>query len=125
MRSLRRRVHLVLEQGPVGEPLGVLIDRLLMILIVVNLVAVALESIPALGEQYHLTFELIEYFSLVVFTLEYGLRVWGTVEHGPHRHLSATRARLKYVLSPAGLVDLIAVLPFWFALVLPSDLRFV
>ena len=47
------------------------------------------------------------------------------VEHGPHRHLSATRARLKYALSPAGLVDLVAVLPFWFALVLPADLRFV
>ena len=35
------------------------------------------------------------------------------------------RARLKYALSPAGLVDLVAVLPFWFALVLPADFRFV
>jgi voltage-gated potassium channel len=34
-------------------------------------------------------------------------------------------ARLKYALSPAGVIDLIAVLPFWFALVLPADLRFV
>ncbi len=33
------------------------------------------------------------------------------------------RARLKYALSAAGIVDLIAVLPFWFALVLPDDLR--
>jgi voltage-gated potassium channel len=124
MRSLRRRVHLVLEQGPVGEPLGVLVDRLLMVLIVINLVAVALESVPAYGERYSVAFELIEYFSLVVFTLEYGLRLWGTVEHGPHQHLTPTRARLKYAFSPAGLVDLIAVLPFWFALVLPADFRF-
>ena len=51
MRSLRRRIHLVLEQGPVGEPLGVVIDRLLMALIVVNLVAVALESVPAYGAR--------------------------------------------------------------------------
>ncbi|HEY1310954.1 MAG TPA: cyclic nucleotide-gated ion channel, partial [Pseudolabrys sp.] len=42
---------------------------------------------------------------------------------GPHRHLAAVRARLKYALSPAGLVDLIAVLPFWFAFALPDDLR--
>jgi voltage-gated potassium channel len=114
----------VLEQGPVGEPLGVLVDRLLMVLIVVNLVAVALESVPAYGQRYSLAFELIEYFSLIVFTLEYGLRLWGTVEHGPHQLLSATRARFKYAFSPAGLVDLIAVLPFWFALVLPADFRF-
>src|SRR5664280_3687568 len=32
-------------------------------------------------------------------------------------------SRLKYALSPAGIVDLIAVLPFWFAFVLPDDLR--
>src|SRR5664279_2878076 len=124
MRSLRRRVHLVLEQGPVGEPLGVLIDRLLMVLIVINLVAVALESVPAYGERYSRAFELIEYISLIVFTLEYGLRLWGAVEHGPLRHLSAARARMTYAFSPAGLVDLIAVLPFWFALVLPADFRF-
>jgi len=68
---------------------------------------------------------LIEYFSLAVFTLEYCLRLWSAVEHGPHQHLSGTRARLKYAFSPAGIVDLVAVLPFWFAIVLPADFRFV
>jgi voltage-gated potassium channel len=92
---------------------------------VINLVAVALESVPALGARYALMFDLIEYFSLTVFTIEYALRLWGAVEHGPHRHLSPARARLKYARSPAGLVDLVAVLPFWLALVLPADFRFV
>jgi voltage-gated potassium channel len=125
IKELRRRVHLVLEQGPVGERLGRTIDRLLVGLIVVNLAAVAFESIPAFGARYALAFELIEYFSLLVFTVEYGLRLWCAVEHGPHQHLSGMRARLKYALSPAGLVDLAAVLPFWFAIVLPADFRFV
>jgi len=125
MRSLRRRIHLVLEQGPIGDPLGVTIDRFLVALIMINLVAVALESVPAYGDRYHLGFELVEYISLAVFSIEYGLRLWGAVEHGPLRHLPPARARLKYVLSPAGLIDLAAVLPFWFALVLPADFRFV
>ena len=80
---------------------------------------------PTIGARYALTFELIEYVSLAVFTVEYGLRLWVAVEHGPHQHLSGTRARLKYALSPAGLIDLVAVLPFWFAMVLPADFRFV
>ena len=46
--ELRRRVYLVLEQGPVGDRLGTMVDRLLVALILVNLVAVALESVPAL-----------------------------------------------------------------------------
>jgi voltage-gated potassium channel len=124
-QALRRRVYVALEQGPVGERVAVVTDRLLMALIVINLVAVALESVPAYGARYGLAFDVIEYFSLVVFTIEYALRLWGAVEHGPHQHLSPARARLKYALSPAGLVDLVAVLPFWLALVLPADFRFV
>jgi voltage-gated potassium channel len=125
VKELRRRVYVVLEQGPVGDGLGGIIDRLLVVLIVINLIAVTLESVPDFGARYAVAFELIEYFSLLVFTLEYGLRLWCAVEHGPHQHLSGTRARLKYALSPAGLVDLAAVLPFWLALVLPADFRFV
>jgi voltage-gated potassium channel len=125
VEALRQRVHRILEQGPVGDPLGTLIDRLLIALILINLLAVALESMPDIGARYRVAFNLIEYFSLIVFTAEYGLRLWSAVEHGPHRHLTATRARLKYALSAAGIVDLIAVLPFWLALVLPADFRFI
>ena len=53
------------------------------------------------------------------------LRMWSSVEHGPNKHLPATQARLKYALSAAGIVDLVAVLPFWFAMILPGDLRVV
>jgi voltage-gated potassium channel len=125
IKELRRRVYLLLEQGPIGGGVGRWIERLLVALILVNLVAVALESMPEFGERYAVVFDLIEYVSLAVFTLEYILRLWSAVEHGPHRNMHPLRARLKYALSPAGLIDLIAVLPFWFALVLPADLRFV
>jgi voltage-gated potassium channel len=123
LKELRRRVYLVLEQGPVGDGLSVAVDRALVALILINLVAVALESVPRLRADYRLLFDAIEYVSLVAFSVEYFLRLWSAVEHGPHLHLSPARARLKYVLSPAGLVDLIAVLPFWFAPLLPDDLR--
>jgi voltage-gated potassium channel len=125
VRDLRRRVYMVLEQGPVGDGVGRLVDRLLIGLIVVNLIAVAFESVPAYRDRYTIAFALIEYVSLVVFTVEYALRLWSSVEHGPHQHMSSTRARLKYALSPAGIVDLVAVLPFWFGFVLPADLRFI
>ena len=125
IRELRRRVYQVLEQGPVGDLLSVAVDRFLVALILVNLVAVALETVPAIEAQYALLFALIEVVSLVVFTVEYALRLWSAVEHVPHRHLGPAQARLKYALSAAGLIDLIAVLPFWFALVVPADLRVV
>jgi voltage-gated potassium channel len=125
IKDLRRRVYHVLEQGPVGDRVSKSVDRFLVVLILINLIAVALESIPEYEARYGAAFAAIELFSLVVFTIEYSLRVWCAIEHGPHQHLSAAQARLKYVLSPAGIIDLIAVLPFWFAMVLPGDLRVV
>ncbi|MFA6267856.1 MAG: cyclic nucleotide-gated ion channel [Pseudolabrys sp.] len=120
--ELRRRTYLTLEQASAG--IGIAVDRFLVALILVNLVVVALESVPSLAARFGVVFVAVEYLSLVVFTLEYALRLWSAVEHGPHRSLSATRARLKYVLSPTGIVDLLAVLPFWLTFVMPEDLRF-
>ena len=125
LRELRHRVYQVLEQGPVGDHLSTWVDRFLVTLIIVNLIAVALESMPQYATRYATEFTLIELFSLVIFTIEYGLRLWSAVEHGPHRHLPHAHARMKYALSTAGIIDLIAVLPFWFAVALPADFRFV
>ena len=49
---------------------------LLVALILINLLAVALELVPAIGARYALVFRAIELFSLVVFTVEYRLRLW-------------------------------------------------
>src|SRR5713101_8134565 len=121
--GVRRRCYEILEQGPVGDRTSMLVDRLLVLLILVNLVSVALESMPELASRYGRWFDAIELASLVAFTLEYGLRIWVGVEHRPYRHQSAWRARWSYVTSGAGLVDLVAILPFWLALMFPADLR--
>ena len=121
--EFRRRVYEVLEQGPMGTTASRIVSRLLIALILVNLAAVIFESVPSLNARYHELFFLIEIVSLVVFTVEYLLRLWVASEHEPNRHLPPNRARLKYATSAAGLVDLLSVLPFWFAPILPGDLR--
>ena len=103
--------------------MSLIVGRLIVVLIIANLASMTLESVPALQAQYGALFAAIELISLVVFTAEYGLRVWVAVEHTPVRHLSARRARWNYVTSPLGVVDLLAVLPFWLALAVPADLR--
>jgi voltage-gated potassium channel len=125
LKDLRRRVYHVLEQGPIGDRVSTTVDRFLVLLILVNLIAVTLESIPEYEERYGALFAVIEFFSLLVFTVEYAMRLWSAVEHGPNQHMAPARARLQYALSPAGIIDLVAVLPFWFAMILPGDLRVV
>ena len=100
-----------------------MVGRLIVLLIVINLVAVTLESVPALHAKYGALFTAVEFLSLVVFTIEYGLRAWGAPEHPAYRHSSARAARWDFIRSPLGLIDLVAVMPFWLAFALPTDLR--
>src|SRR5262249_29827067 len=123
--DLRRRLYEILEHGTIGERTGLLVGRLIVVLIVTNLVTMTLDSVPALQAQYGPVFIAIELLSLVVFTVEYALRVWVAAEHAPHRHLGERKARWRFVSSPLGVIDLLAVLPVWLAVVLPGDLRVV
>src|SRR5262245_66285453 len=121
--SFRRRLYEILEHGSIGDRTGLMVGRLIVLLIVVNLVSMTLDSVPALQTQYGALFTAIELLSLVVFTIEYALRVWVAAEHAPARHSSERKARWKFVSSPLGVIDLLAVLPFWLAFLLPVDLR--
>jgi voltage-gated potassium channel len=96
-----------------------------VLLVLVNIAAVVLQSVPRYEAAFGGGFAAIEIVSLVVFTVEYLLRIWVAAEHAPLRHLKPLRARLRYMLSADGLVDLVAVLPFWLAFVVPSEFRIV
>jgi voltage-gated potassium channel len=119
----RYRCYELLEQGAVGDWASRLVDGLIIGLIVISLIAVALESVPALATRYHAWFIAVEVVALVAFTIEYGLRLWVAVEHPLYRHLSPGRARVTYAVSAPAVIDLIAVLPFWFAWILPPEFQ--
>jgi voltage-gated potassium channel len=121
--ALRHRIYEILEHGPIGDHIARFVSRMLVALIIVNLVAVALVSVPDLGERFGMLFFVVETVSLVVFTLEYVLRTWITVEHQHYLKLRPAEMRLRYVLSPDGIIDFLAVAPFWVSLLTGADLR--
>jgi len=120
---LRRRLYEILEQATPSDRASRIVDRLIIVLIVVNLAAVVFQSDPTLNAGYGGIFAAIELVSLVVFTVEYLLRIWVAAEHMPFQATGQRNARLAYVLSAAGLVDLLSILPFWIGLFVSIDLR--
>jgi voltage-gated potassium channel len=121
----RHRAYEILEHGPVGDRTMRSVSRGLILLVFVNIVAVVLESVPRYQAEFGEVFAVIEVVSAIVFTIEYVLRVWVAVEHTPNRDLPPAKARLRYVLSTDGLIDLVSVLPFWLAFVLPFEFRII
>ncbi len=119
---LRLRTFEILEEARRDDPLSRFVDLALIGLITVNLVAVVLESVPSLSTEYHALFFAIEGVSLVVFTVEYAARIWSATDHPlrPRRNLPPW---LGYMMSGPGLIDLLAVVPFWVTLFSGADLR--
>ncbi|MCL1948428.1 MAG: ion transporter [Turicibacter sp.] len=63
----------------------------------------------------------LDYFSVIVFTIEYALRVWTAPCRFPS--LSPKKARLKYIFSFMAMADLLAILPFYIPFLISVDLR--
>ncbi len=123
MSTLRRRTYEILESAG-GEPAGRLFNKLMIGLIIANVAAIVLGSVPSIGTRYRAWFELFEWMSIALFTLEYGVRVWAAVERDDGRYQAPWRGRLRYMMSPLAVIDLLAILPFYIGFLLPVDLRF-
>lgn len=121
-RTLRHRVFELLDQS--SHELGAqIVDWVLIALIVVNVTATVLESVPQFAADYGPAFLVVEIVSVGIFTLEYALRIWTAPEHAFHGRSSPWRARLNLAIRPQPLVDLISVAPVYLALFSAIDLR--
>ena len=122
----RQRLFLILEmQSPQDKKAAWAFSWFLTLMVLANVLAVVLESVPSMADPYGYWFILFENFSLVFFSAEYLLRIWTAAERSPQSHTSENRRRWAYVLSFHGLVDFLAIMPFFLQAFLPGlDLRF-
>jgi voltage-gated potassium channel len=122
-RHWRRQVHDILEVGGGGHPWGRVVNAVIVILIVANAIAFAAETVDDLAVRYHVFFRAFNIFSVAVFSIEYLLRLWSCVEIPMLSRMPRWQARLRFALRPIMLIDLFAVLPFYFSWWVPVDLR--
>lgn len=120
--TLRRRAFELLDEGST-EPLGRLIDVILIGLVLVSIAAAVIGSVPDIAARHHGALITIEVVAIAVFTVEYLTRLWCAPEHAPRRHMPAWRARLGFALTPSALVDLVSTAPLYLALFSGWDLR--
>ena len=120
----QRRIFEILEKGQVGDRLSLRCDLFLSILIVVNLIAVCLETIDSLFLEYKTIFVSVELVSVSIFSIEYVLRIWSRPSAPDEYGKTATSKRLGYIFSFTGIIDLLAILPSILPLLLGGvDLR--
>lgn len=99
---------------------GRLINTILIVLITTNVIAIVLESEPDIGKPYEHFFNGFELFSVVIFSMEYVLRLWTANENPAYR--KPFTGNLSYAIQPLPIIDFLAILPFYLPFV-GIDLR--
>lgn len=119
----RQYFYEIFDSHASGTPAGRIVNNIIVFFIVLSIGITVLESVPRYRAEYGPLFRLLELLCLVVFSIEYYIRIWIAPEHGPYRQMSAARAGLAYMLSAQGIVDCLAVMPLWAAMLGNDDLR--
>lgn len=104
---MRKWLRSVIEDNT--TPKGRVFDYTIQVLILISLVAFSLETLPENSELTKKTLDWIEYTTVMFFSIEYILRIY------------VAKQPLKYVFSFYGIIDLLAILPFY--VVSSIDLR--
>ncbi len=120
MQTLRQRVYQVFHEPDPADPITLVDNVLVPVLIAIDVAALILESFDAIGLPYATSFRLIERFIITLFTLEYALRLWSCVESPAFSE--PVRGRWRYMATGFALVDLAAFLPFYVLNLVPTDL---
>ncbi|MDE3115969.1 MAG: ion transporter [Pseudomonadota bacterium] len=115
----RHRIYVVLEGGRASGVSGAIVDGALIALILANVLAYTLQSVPAIEHAYLGDLVEFEFVSVAIFSIEYALRLWSAVEDPLLAHHSAGRGRLAYALRPMMLIDFLAFAPSYLVPLFP------
>jgi voltage-gated potassium channel len=109
--SLRHKIFLIIQIGDKSNPISRMFDIFIVWVIVCNIAVTFLQTFDQLAGFFTL-FRVIEVLSLLIFCAEYILRLWTADYLYPDR--TPGKARLRFVISFNGIVDLLTILPFFF-----------
>lgn len=119
--KIKHTTHILLHPELGESRADKIINFSIITLIVLNVIAVMLETIQTIHDEYETFFYYFDLISVIIFTIEYVLRVWSS-NHDP-RYKHSIKGRLRYMLSFGAIIDLLAFLPYYLQAILGFDLR--
>ena len=107
----QKRMMTILNKGSNGDKISRGCDFFLSVLIILNLIAVCLESVGSFNNLYKQQLFIFEAFSVSVFLLEYCLRIWSVAadDESVAKRPPPAVAGLSTSFSFTGIIDLLAI----------------
>ncbi|HBE10260.1 MAG TPA: Ion transporter [Lachnospiraceae bacterium] len=107
----KKRIFDIIQIGSREDLPSRTFDIFIVIVILLNILTLILETFTEL-EGYMTLFKVVEAVTIMIFCVEYVLRIW-TAEY-LYPKLSKKKAVLRFLISYDGIVDLLTILPFFF-----------
>lgn len=118
---IKSKVHSLLHPEIGDTHLDKFINVFIIVLIVLNVIAVTLETVASIYEPNKEFFRMFDLVSVIIFTIEYVFRVWSSNHDPRFRH--SLHGRIRYIFTVEALIDLLAILPFYIHVFVGFDLR--
>ena len=118
-KTAKNRVFEILGKAEDGDRISKIVDWSIMALIALSILSIVLESFSILYYRYYSKFRLFETITVIIFSIEYLLRIWTADLLYPE----SKHPYLKYIFSFMAIIDLLAILPFYLPFI-SADFRF-
>ena len=123
-RSFRQKMHALVFPSSRGGALHNIFDLFIAFWVVISVIAVVLESVQSISYILHLEFIILDMIAVMIFTIEYCMRIYCCVEEPGFQR--ALAGRVKQAKTFSSVIDLLAIVPFFLEALLHHllDLRF-
>lgn len=123
-RTFRQKIHALVFPSPYGGTMQSIFDSFIGLWVLISVLAVVLESVQTISYVINIEFVILDAIAVGIFTVEYCMRIYACVEEPGYKN--AIAGRFKQASTPATIIDLLAILPFFLEVVMTHvfDLRF-
>lgn len=108
---MKRKIFNIIQIGDKSNHLSRTFDIFITATIILNIILTFLQTFEELS-FLSLCFNILEYVTLGIFCIEYILRIW-TADY-LYPQLSKCRARIRFIFSFDGIVDILTIIPVFF-----------
>lgn len=113
----KSEVFRVIQIGNTDDAISRFFDIFIVVVIAINLFFTLFDTFEE-SKNYRTLIDTVETVTIVIFTIEYILRVWTADLLYPN--MSSGKARIRFIFSFYGLIDLLTFFPFYLPIVFPT-----
>ena len=123
-RTFRQKIHALMFESAYGGKLKEFFDVFIGVWVLISVLAVVMETVASVTYLINIEFVILDTIAVAIFTLEFMMRIYSSVEEPGHRN--PLTGRIKEFTKPSTFIDFLAILPFFLEVLFHDhlDLRF-